>query len=435
MLLIYSAHITPRLEYICNQLFARIMGVAFQLTSQTQVFENSDAPKINYSNSPDLGGFQIKPTGLIEEKLLSSHQVNCTHWELMPIFFQTEQADLPFDIFSASFFLLSRYEEYHTTDHDLHHRFLHSSSLAYNNQFLERPLVDEWVVKLRSLLLQRFPHLQVVAPTFRFVPTIDLDDMFQFKYRGVWRSILGSIMAFFTAEYAAARKRLFVLSGMHEDPFDNLPFIINMHASLGLHPYFFLHFGGSGKFDKRSILPKKDYEAYANIPSTFHVGLHPSYWASHYPHLLQSEAERMHDYMNRRPVWSRFHYLRFKVPQSYQLLLQEGFTDDFTMGYSAALGFRASTSFPFNFYDLTAECSTSLLLHSPCVMDVTLLNSLKLTPEQAYDRTVELMQKVQAVGGEFISIFHNESLSTYPLWEGWTTMYSRILHLAVKIAK
>ena len=48
----------------------------------------------------------------------------------------------PFDIFSAAFYLISRYEEYLPHEKDSHGRFSHTSSLAWRENFIHMPLVN-----------------------------------------------------------------------------------------------------------------------------------------------------------------------------------------------------------------------------------------------------------------------------------------------------
>ncbi len=48
---------------------------------------------------------------------------------------------LPIDIFGSAFFMLTRYEEVVKPDKDEHDRFPATSSLAYQENFLERPII------------------------------------------------------------------------------------------------------------------------------------------------------------------------------------------------------------------------------------------------------------------------------------------------------
>ncbi len=49
------------------------------------------------------------------------------------------------DIFASSFFMLTRWEEYVNKNRDRHNRFPAIESLAFKNDFLSRPVVNEYV--------------------------------------------------------------------------------------------------------------------------------------------------------------------------------------------------------------------------------------------------------------------------------------------------
>jgi len=64
-------------------------------------------------------------------------------------FFETS-GDFSFDIFAASFYLLSRYEEYLPHQKDQFGRYAHTNSLAFREEFLQLPLVNIWIEELRN---------------------------------------------------------------------------------------------------------------------------------------------------------------------------------------------------------------------------------------------------------------------------------------------
>ncbi|NJO69236.1 MAG: hypothetical protein HC830_08110 [Bacteroidetes bacterium] len=60
---------------------------------------------------------------------------------------------------------------------------------------------------------------------------------------------------------------------------------------------------------------------------------------------------------------SRQHFLRLKFPGTYHRLMQEGITDDYSMGFHDKPGFRAGIAMPYPFYDLVNEKETTLTVH------------------------------------------------------------------------
>lgn len=108
MLVIYTPHISPRLQYIVAHLFE---GSA-RITTSLEDYQHDENIKINYAETAILENeLWIQPLGLLAEHDIHEWQIDLQHWNQLPIFFVTN-GSLPFDIFSASFYLLSRYEEY-----------------------------------------------------------------------------------------------------------------------------------------------------------------------------------------------------------------------------------------------------------------------------------------------------------------------------------
>ena len=118
------------------------------------------------------------------------------------------------------------------------------------------------------------------------------------------------------------------------------------------------------------------------------------------------------------------------MPKSYNTLIHAGLTDDYTMGYADATGFRAGISSPYPFYDLERDIETGLTIHPFCVMDTTLQKYLHLTPEEGVERYRTLVDKVRHVGGTFCCIIHNQNLCERYGWEGWRNVYERMLDIA-----
>jgi hypothetical protein len=78
----------------------------------------------------DRSAWIVNETGIHEQK------INCSEWKGKKIFFATA-GDIPFDIFSAAFYLLSRYEEYLPHELDEYGRYSHTGSIAYKEDFLK----------------------------------------------------------------------------------------------------------------------------------------------------------------------------------------------------------------------------------------------------------------------------------------------------------
>ncbi|MFM7054505.1 MAG: hypothetical protein ACKOX7_07175, partial [Bacteroidota bacterium] len=85
----------------------------------------------------------------------------------------------------------------------------------------------------------------------------------------------------------------------------------------------------------------------------------------------------------------------------------------------------------FYFYDLDNEQVTSLRIHPFAVMDATLKYYMRIKPEEAMDHIRPVIREVRQVNGDFISLWHNESLSENKIWAGWRDVYRQMVEEAV----
>src|SRR5690606_3469890 len=143
-------------------------------------------------------------------------------WEGVPCFFGAgEKSKIPYDIFAASFYLISRYEEYLPHVKDLHKRFPPSESLAFRNNFLTIPVVDIWVLKLLEALGRRFPEIRAKRAEFLHTSVIDVTTSHCYAHRGLVRGVAGLLLDLFHLRLKRVVERVSVWLKFRKDPFDN----------------------------------------------------------------------------------------------------------------------------------------------------------------------------------------------------------------------
>jgi hypothetical protein len=132
MVWIYSHISSSRLQYICSFIFKEQLGLDFKLTIDSEAFKNHEGAKINYSDSKIADDeFYIQNHALLFENEIKPQEIACFTANGNKAFLKTTNSDFPFDIFAASFYLLSRYEEYLPHEKDMYGRFAHKNSLAF----------------------------------------------------------------------------------------------------------------------------------------------------------------------------------------------------------------------------------------------------------------------------------------------------------------
>lgn len=429
MILIYTHTITPRVRYIFKHIFTRILQIEVDFTSSKEDFALYDGVKLSYTRVPLGDEFFIKSNDLLFEQGISDVEITVSKWEEIPCFFATGvKSSIPFDIFSASFFLITRYEEYYPHIEDKHSRFTAEQSIAFKHNFLEKPVIDIWAYKLLRSLKKRFPNYSHKNRTFTYISTFDVDNAYAYKHKNIVRTVGGFLNDMYRLKIIDLWIRFAVFFNIKKDPFDTFQEIINLKKEFDVTTIFFFLIGDYNSYNTNVSISKtkfrlliKDMVDYAR------VGLHPSYYAKDDIKILKKEKERLESVTNIPMIRSRQHYLRFSLPDTYQKLIDLEIEEDYSMGYAGYVGFRASTCTPFYFYDLEFEIQTPLKVFSFAVMDTTLNDYMKLTPKQSIGKIRDLKKEVQAVNGTFITLFHNESLSGYLRWRGWRNVYKSIL--------
>jgi hypothetical protein len=260
MLLIYSYTISPRLRYICSFIFKELLNVEFAITNNVVEFEQYDGVRINYSDQNiQYSLFNIQCANLLFENEIKEQRIECFEINDYKGFFKTKNSDFPFDIFAASFYLLSRYEEYLPHQKDIYGRYAHENSLAFKENFLTLPLINIWVKDFAYKLKEKYPIFNFQFPVFNFIPTYDIDIAYSYKNKSIIRGIGGTLRSFFTLDFSHFAERIVVLLGTKKDPYDTYHWLDELHKQYHLNPiYFFLVAGKNYLYDKNILTHTND---------------------------------------------------------------------------------------------------------------------------------------------------------------------------------
>jgi hypothetical protein len=430
MVLIYSPAVTNRLQYTCSFIFKEQWKQEFAITDNIEEFTLHNGAKVNYSASRiKTEEFWLASSSLLFESDIRQQKIECSTVNGNKAFFKTYDSDFPFDVFAATFYLLSRYEEYLPHTNDMYGRYAHENSLAFKEGFLKLPLIDIWLRDLALAIKKKYSTLpagrqvfDAQYPLFNFVPTYDIDIAYSYKYKGVLRNV-GSFIKSPSAE------RVKVLAGVQKDPFDAYEWMDGLHAQYNLQPlYFFLTAQKNGAYDK-NILPNTfGFTRLAKQHAAkYETGIHPSWQSGDNFLLLKQEKKILEHITGKHITKSRQHYIRIHLPSGYRRLLEAGITDDYSMGYGSINGFRASVASSFYWYDLEKDEPSHLRLHPFCFMDANSFYEQKYSAEQAYDEAIQYLNVCKKVNGTLITIWHNNFLGTSKQFAGWRECYQQFI--------
>ena len=430
MLLVYTHKITPRLKYVFKHICKRILGLEVKFTSKVEDFIAHDSLKMSYAKQPLSNELFIRSNELLFEQGLSDIDISVQQWENTKGFFvANERSDLPFDIFAASFYLLSRYEEYLPHVKDDYGRFMVKESLAFKHRFLNQPVVDIWAYKLQAVLKQRFPDFDFPTRNYKIQPVIDVPAAFYFRKKGLLRTIGGTFTDIGRFRLKQLYQRYLVLMGFKRDPYDTFKWIITKQKQCDFRFMVLFLIGDYSTYDKNISTNKKEFVSLIKSVADYcDVGIKASYFALEDILLLKKEKEKMEGIINTDLKAVRHSFSKLNLPQSYRNLIELEINQDFTMGYINTLGFRAGTCTPFQFYDLDYETQTPLRINPYHCLDFALLKYQSQLDKE--EHLQKLINEVKAVNGTFTPIFHNYTFSDLSRWDGFRSLFNLIIESA-----
>lgn len=430
IILVYCTSTNERLRYIVEQVFES----KATLTHSVDEFDQFEGCKINYSNHQitpaNIEGEQIRyqqvqifPHGLLDQKNITTQTINCFEWEGLTAFFKTSDSEVvPFDFLAASFYLITRYEEYLPHTKAQFGRYEHTNSIAYQHHFLQLPLIQLW----RNKLLEKIGYpLNDLRSCFSFIPTYDIDIAYSYRYHTVARNVGGFFKDLIKTNSVAVIERLQVLEGVQKDPYDIYEWLDLLHESLQLKPIYFFLVAAKRKGLDKNISPANQSMQHLirRHAQQYTIGIHPSIQSNTQTSLLNSEIKKLSSIVNTKITHSRNHYIQIQLPQSFERLIEAEITNDYSMGYPTINGFRASYAKPFRWFNLNTNLPTQLMIHPFCYMDATAIFQERITPQKATEDLQYYFNTVKSVGGECIAIFHNNMLTNQIEFKSWRNVF------------
>lgn len=409
-----------------RHIFGKMLGVEIKFTTLVEDFIKHKGPKITYTRQPLQNEFFIRSNDLLFQQGINQFDISIERWDGIPCFFSAgPRSNIPFDIFAASFYMLSRYEEYLPYVKDTHGRFPPLESLAYKHNFLHLPVVDLWVSRFFELLKERFPDLVHKPAKYRFTPLIDVTTSHCFAHRGVLRSVAGLLLDIGTLKFNRVVSRIAVWLRIKKDPYDNFDQILEYQKKYKCRNNFFFQFADYSNYDKNVSTENNKFRyLIKSVADYSRVSLAASYSSFNSMELLKQEKKRLSDVIHRPVQQVRMRYNRVDIPVTYRNLVDAEFSDDYSLGYTHVLGFRAGTCTAFNFYDINMEVQQPIRVHPFAVHDYALLQYR--SAEDVFDAMNKLHADIRKVKGDFIVVFSNELLGSNEKFD-WLELYRNVL--------
>jgi len=136
------------------------------------------------------------------------------------------------------------------------------------------------------------------------------------------------------------------------------------------------------------------------------LGIHPSYQSFDSHAAFQNEVSVLKEILQQDLVGGRQDFLRWK-PETWSVWEAEGIAYDASVGFADHIGFRAGTCHPYRPWLVDHGREADLLEIPLIAMDSTLLSYMRVSEEEALQKTRQCIARCRAVGGVFTLLWHN----------------------------
>jgi len=427
MLLVHTPKVTPRIDFVFKHIFTRILGVKVGFTSVVEDFIAHQGPKMTYGNTALGNELFIKSHGLLGSQGVEDISFQVDAWDDTFGFFKTnKKSAIPYDIFAASFYLLSRYEEYLPHVKDDKGRFPATESIAFKNGFLRQPIVDIWAYKLLSVIQSRFPDFLPDTGSMTIHSLVVAEQPFKYDQKGFVRTMVGIGRAIYKLRFKKIWSRLQVITRYKSDPFNIYNWLVKICKGSRNDMTIFFMMGDHKEVEKGFDPHRKKFRSVVKLCADYsYLGLLLSGYAFEDINLLIKEKRAMEECTYRTVAGSLIFDYVVNLPERYRKLVEAEIERDFSMVYEEEVGFRAGTCTPFLFYDLDYEIKTPLTIQ-PIAFTTSAFN--KRYESDSLQQISRVYQSVRSVNGTFSLFFSNEDLVDTPANAIWRSLLSEKLH-------
>ncbi|WDE99150.1 polysaccharide deacetylase family protein [Lentisphaera profundi] len=333
---------------------------------------------------------------------------------------------LDIDIFGSSFFMLSRYEEAIKTDRDKHDRFPVTASLAYQEDFLARPIINEYLEILWFCLSTLSPKLRRKTRQYKELISCDVDTPYNPNsgfLKKELRQIASDLLKRKSLKLAWKRYRNFAAMRKGDyslDPFYTFDWMMKSCEENNLKCAFYflcdktnLNYDGKYNIDESPITGLLQ-----SISARGHeIGLHGSY--NTYQTLSQHKFEfdklqkiTKREGINTINIGGRQHYLRYNIMKTPAILENSGMTYDSSLYYAEKPGFRCGICYEFTMYDLSSRSPLKLIQRPLIFMEASTLSGIYNDYNNTSHLAATLKNTCYKFNGTFTLLWHNSSLTT-----------------------
>jgi peptidoglycan/xylan/chitin deacetylase (PgdA/CDA1 family) len=294
--------------------------------------------------------------------------------------------------------LFTRKEEYNPLMLDQYDRFPYYLS-KHRNIF--EPEVSKFLMK--NGLEVEYPE----GKKFAVCLSHDIDVVYLSKLS----IILGAAKSLLIQhQIKSAFKMLFYNINKKWNPWWNFKDIMALEEKYDAKSSFYFLTLNKGDLDFNFEIDDLEYEIGNIVDKGWEVGLHGGHEAYNNLDEIKEKKKRLEKVLGKKVVGYRNHFLKFKVPDTWELLSKAGFKYDTTFGYADCVGFRNGMCHPFKPFNLDTNKEIDILEIPLTIMDCTLFDYMRLDFDKAWDVTKMRIDTVEKYNGVITILWHNTDM-------------------------
>lgn len=329
------------------------------------------------------------------------------------------------DIFGSAFFMLSRYEELIIPSRDKHDRFPVWASVAFKANFLDRPIVNEYLEILWEYLHSIWPDLHRKERKFRNLISCDVDhpiDLAGYSLKRTIHSIGARLIRDKNLKLAVYNGLNYLYKKFGSNRFDvcrnNIDWMMKVNDAAGnkVAFYFIPIQTDQKKEDPNDVRSESISALLKHIADSGHeIGFHPGYNTYKFSENFLASANALKEAcLNKRidtaNLGGRQHYLRYDVDKTPKLWQESGFIYDSSLCYAEKAGFRCGTCYEYSLYDLEERKRLKLKERPLIAMESSVISKRYMGlgySDEALKVFISHKNICRKYKGDFVFLWHN----------------------------
>lgn len=315
--------------------------------------------------------------------------------------------------------LFTKKEEYSPVELDNEGRFGYKFS---THKDVLKPYISEY------LLSKGFSAEYPEQKKFAVVLTHDIDDVYV-KLGHIFSAIPN---CFRYGNFKGFKSLISGKINKKKSPYINFQQIIDIEEKYNAKSSFYFLVSPDSDFGNNYYA--KDLEPIIKkiIDRDCEIGYHTRYHIYDNVEEIKKEKKTLETITGKKIIGVRNHHLRFKTPDSWNVLANAGFSYDSTFHYNDMVGFRNGMCHPYYPFDLNKHKKIEILEIPLVVSDIAFRSFMKTNVSESWDYIKRLIDVVEKNNGVMTILWHSWTYSL-PIsvagWFGreWTELYQKIL--------